>query len=238
MKRIALTLLSFTLVACDYTTDSVPTYPDGTVFIATDFSETTTEWVAGFSDYPVGDEETFGLTAELSSSPGETQQSSFLLRGNNLSSDLFMYLKREVTDLAPNSEYQVHFITRVWSNAGENCVGAGGAPGESVSIKAGAAVIEPIQADYYMNIDIGNQSTSGANAVVLGDVSVSSLACDSELYSLNTFESDPYKDISITTDDDGTAWVFVGSDSGFMGVTTLYFDTIEAILVPMDSSGE
>ena len=42
-------------------------------------SETTTEWVAGFSDYPVGDEETYDLTAELSSLPGETQQSSFLL---------------------------------------------------------------------------------------------------------------------------------------------------------------
>ncbi len=233
MKRMILTLLSFLIVACDNNVDSIPTYPEGTVFIETDFSDTTTEWVAGFSDYPIADEEMFGLTAELTSFAGAGQQSAFLLSGNNLSSDLFMYLKREVTNLEPNSVYQVRLRARVWSNAGENCVGAGGAPGESVLIKAGAAKLEPMQADYYMNIDIGEQSEDGANAIVLGDISVRNLGCNSELYGRNTFELNSYDNFNITSNDDGAAWVFVGSDSGFMGVTTLYFDTVEVALVPM-----
>ena len=127
-----------------------------------------------------------------------------------------MYLKREVTGL---TESAIGLVS-------------------GLLIEPIQADYEPIQADYYMNIDIGNQSQSGANAIVLGDASVSNLRCDSDLYGLNTFVLNSYKDFSITTDDDGTAWIFVGSDSGFMGVTRLYFDTIEAILVPMDSSGE
>jgi len=61
------------------------------------------------------------------------------------------------------------------------CFDIGGAPGESVWIKAGATGVEPlpilIGGDLRMNVDVGNQSQGGENAVVLGNVA-NSRSCE------------------------------------------------------------
>ena len=77
--------------------------------------------------------------------------------------------------------YLARFNVEIATNVPSGCIGVGGAPGESVWVKAGATTVEPVAIDQggqlRMNIDKGNQSNGGANAVVLGNVA-NSRSCD------------------------------------------------------------
>lgn len=55
----------------------------------------------------------------------------------NRSDDLFMFLKKQLTDLKPLTSYKINFDIQLASNAISGGIGAGGAPGEGVGIGAG-----------------------------------------------------------------------------------------------------
>ena len=40
------------------------------------------------------------------------------------------------------------------------------------------------------------------------------------------------RDFEVTADGDGVVWFIVGTDSGFEGLITLYYDTISVVLEP------
>jgi len=108
------------------------------------------------------------------------------------------------------------------SNAPTNAVGIGGAPGEAVTIKAGATSNEPrvvIEDGWYrMNLDKGNQSIGGSNMVVIGNAGVKD---DTRQYELITRKTD--SPLKVKADSNGKIWLIVGSDSGFEGYTALYY---------------
>jgi hypothetical protein len=91
-----------------------------------------------------------------------------------------MYLKTRVSGLEPSAPYQVSFIVEFATDVPTGCGGAGGSPGESVYVKAGASSVEPSSSVdqlgwLRMNIDKGNQANGGASAVVIGNVANSTL---------------------------------------------------------------
>src|SRR5690606_13448341 len=69
---------------------------------------------------------------------------AYFLSGRNTSDDLFMFLKKPVSGLAPESSYRADFFVEFASAAPSNCAGVGGAPGESVWLKAGVSAVEPV----------------------------------------------------------------------------------------------
>ncbi len=71
------------------------------------------------------------LPAPLQPSP------ALFLGGDNRSDDLFMFYKAHVGGLLPGASYFVRFEVEVATNVPMGCVGIGGAPGESVWVKAG-----------------------------------------------------------------------------------------------------
>ena len=75
--------------------------------------------------------------------PLDESKGSLKISGNNHSDDLFMFIKRKISGLAPNISYQVTYNMEFVSNVADNMAGAGGSPGESVFIKAGATQVEP-----------------------------------------------------------------------------------------------
>jgi hypothetical protein len=85
------------------------TQPPRVVPFAFDFARGTQGWTAEFSDYPPGQEAFFELTAESRPAPVRGTESLYI-SGNNHSDDLFMFFKREVTGLRPNTLYQVSFV--------------------------------------------------------------------------------------------------------------------------------
>ena len=182
MTRYFWLLVPLFLTACNSGDDSIPENSTPIeVSSITNFNEGDDNWVASFSDYPVDDKDIFQLESGINEIPNSNGQRGFLLGGMNRSDDLFMFLKKQVVDLVPNTRYLLTVDVNFWSEAGNVCFGIGGSPGDSVYMKVGASEIEPAQADYYMNIDIGHQSSDGSDALVVGNVSVDGTAQQAQI---------------------------------------------------------
>jgi hypothetical protein len=198
-----------------------------------DFSDGAQGWTAGFADYPPGNESFYELASGYRRLPTPLDnRGGFYISGINHSDDLFMYMKRRVDGFEPNTNYQVSFVVEFATDVPTGCGGVGGSPGESVFVKAGASGIEPTTfvdklGWLRMNIDKGNQANSGANAIVIGNVANSTL-CEQNIRRYEIKKLETPRPVLVTTDGSGSAWLLVGTDSGFEAMTTLYYTHITA----------
>ena len=141
-----------------------------------DFRSDTDGWIVGFADLPVDYYQSiYDLDHEHLQLPDGLKGSGIYVQGHNRNDGLFMFLKRRVDGLRPNTACEVYVSVDLATNAPVGSVGIGGSPGESVFLKAGASTVEPLveeDSNRYlrMNIDKGNQSRAGESMVVLGNV--------------------------------------------------------------------
>ena len=190
-------------------------------------------WTAGFADLPVDyDPAIYELDSSYRVLPQGLEGSGIYIQGHNRSDDLFMYLKRQIEGLEPASIYTVSASIDLATNVPLAMVGIGGSPGESVFVKAGASTAEPITVTgsnnhRRMSIDKGNQSRGGSAMEVIGNVANPDVIGDE--FRIKTLASGP-EFLSVKADDQGRAWLIVGTDSGFEGLTTLYYDQISFTL--------
>ena len=199
------------------------------------FQEDSEDWAAGFADYPneANAEEFYELEFSHSMLPSPQRITDGALKqaGNNHSDDLFMFVKKKITELVPYRTYNISMEIEFASNASNGATGIGGSPAEDVFIKAGASTSEPLKVidnsdNYYrMNIDKGNQAQDGANMKLIGDFANGTESSAYNLVTLKTMNS-----ISVESDSNGEIWVVVGTDSGFEGKTTIYYNKIKVIL--------
>src|SRR5688500_16048572 len=136
-----------------------------------DFNDSDHGWEPGFADYPASpDSALFELKYDYTDQVGVLTKRSFMLQGNNLNRDLFMYLKKKVNNLEPNKDYTITFSVELASNCNSYSAGTTGA----VYLKAGAVNIEPFSliqgGEYVMNIDKGDESVAGRDVISLGDI--------------------------------------------------------------------
>ena len=218
------------LFGCDLSSDSSGILVFSYGF---DFSESQNDWVVDFTDFPAGtDSSSYELKFAYTDLPPNlaTNTKSMMLSGNNHSDDLFMFMKRKVTDLSPNTDYTLVFEVELASNAPKGAVGIGGAPGEGVFLKAGAAGTEPKKViednQYALNVDKGNQNAPGEIAIVLGDIAVSYDTQDYALINRNNTANTPF---IARSNSKGEIWLIVGTDSGFEGTTTVYYTQVNVV---------
>lgn len=173
-------------------------------------------WALGTSDYSVDtapDEVALGLIDLPAPYRGQALRAS----GVNRSDDLWLYVKKRYDGLLPGRVYDARVSLTILAQVPQGCVGVGGAPGESVFVKGGVAGIEPASVrvgdEFLMNIDKGNQSTSGSVGVVLGDLTNSGTDCRTVPGEAKTMAGPA--PIRVRADGDGAVWVFFGIDSGF-----------------------
>lgn len=225
MKKIAAVAVLFALFSCS---DKNLNQPKPVEFYF-DFAQGPTGWAGDFADYPVGEESFYELVFEHDTLPDPLDQNQMAIKqsGNNHSDDLFMFIKRKVSGLEPNTVYYINFTVEFASNVPDGMMGVGGSPGESVYLKSGATAAEPKKEkdgdNYYrMNIDKNNQSQSGEDMVVIGDFSNDT---DLDVYTLKTVTNE--SPFGAETDDNGNLWLIIGTDSGFEATTTIYYNTIK-----------
>jgi hypothetical protein len=209
------------------------------------FSKSNEGWVGDFADYDQSQEAFYELAWGWSNLPtelpldGQILKKGIYLSGNNHSDDLFMFIKRQIEGLKPDTLYELSFIVTIENNIPAGQIGIGGAPGESVFFKVGASRKEPKKVAekgiYRLNVDKGNQSQKGKNAVVVGDLS-NPLVNPSDLsYQPKHFTNEvPLK---LKTDHKGRLWVFVGTDSGFEGLTHYYIASISIHIINEERGG-
>ncbi len=216
-------------VACH---DDDPTPSPESFSLVFEFEETPQGWVGDFADLPVDNQEIFELEVSHGPLPAEMELDDKALRiqGHNRSDDLFMFFKREVDELLPSTAYSIVFEIELASQYPEESVGIGGSPGASVFLKAGATVVEPepileegeIQDYLRMNIDKGNQAQDGSDMYGLGTIGIQGEDFRYELIQ----RDNSARPFTVTSSPEGTLWLIVGTDSGFEGLTELYYNRI------------
>ena len=206
-----------------------------------DFHRGPQGFVGGFADYPPAQAPIYELASDHRTLPPPLEsQAGLFLSGVNRSDDLFMFLKGAVSGLRPGAHYTVTVSLEVATDTPAGCFGVGGSPGESVWIKAGVTAEEPLpvrEGSYLrMNIDIGNQSRSGTQAVVLGSIANSRRCEQSRQWELKSFEDRPMP-APIAIPADGRVWLLIGTDSGFEARTQIYFTRASVTFTPVDAAG-
>ena len=196
------------------------------------------DWNGGFADCPV-DNDFYNLLFSWKRAPGKLggqYGKSLYITGDNHSDDLFMFVKKQITGLTPNTTYQLNFNFDIINDIPEGLFGIGGSPGESVFMKFGAVNYEPMailndtKTAWLMNIDKGNQALTGTDMLNIGNVANPNVDYNKPRYAAKNFDSYTIGfDFQITTDGNGSAWVIIGTDSGFEGTTEVYYDNVTVI---------
>jgi hypothetical protein len=212
--------------------------PEGRTLLFT-FDEDMQGWSASFTDLATSQVSDVGFLFEHRALPAEVSApgGALFVSGRNVSDDLFMFLTYPVTDLQPDTPYSLTFELELASNAPTGCAGIGGAPGESVFLKVGGAPVQPeritdASGHYRLNVDKGEQSVGGNNARVVGTLANGSTDCAMPAYRRITRDN-LGSPLPLTSDSAGRLFLLVGTDSGFEGTSALYFDTIRAVLKPL-----
>ena len=201
-------------------------------------------WVGDFADLPANfAADDFNLVFDPARPlPAELNDRRAVpfLSGVNRSDDLFMYLRRHFEGLKPNTAYAVHVGLQLATAVPAGLVGVGGAPGESVFVRVGVALEEPVPVvrgdDIRLVLEKGNQSQDGPFDVVVGNIAKPT----SQALSVYEFKrlDNRAKPLSVTTDPSGSVWVFVGTDSGFESLTALYYSRIDITFTQVDGDRE
>jgi hypothetical protein len=202
----------------------------------TDFNQGLNGWSAGFADYDT-EMTDLRLQSGLRDLPAElgAGKKGFFIQGMNRSDDLLMYLTRTISGLKANTTYQIRFDLTIGSNAGSGCFGVGGSPGDSVYLKAGATNRKPAtrtdkEGFVEVNFDKGQQSKGGKDASVAGNIANGTEECgeDADFVSIRRKHVHTAK---VKTDSRGRLHIVVATDSGYEGLTQLYYQQIKAQLV-------
>jgi hypothetical protein len=211
-----------------------------------DFRRSSLGWTAGFADYAPDTDPNgslYELFAGLRHMPRKlthVQKLGFYIQGHNRSDDLFMFLKRRLNALdgiVANQTYRIEYVVTVASNAASGCFGIGGAPGENVALKVGASSIEPLavlKSNGYLrlNVDKGNQSVGGTAASVAGNIA-NGIPCEqaAPYYPFALIQRSHQHTTNVKANANGELWLLVGTDSGFEGMTRLYYKSIKVKLI-------
>ncbi len=215
--------------------------PQEEIVLRYDFSKGSEGWLPGFSDYTLetGD---LQLLAEIRPLPEEidSTRKGYYLQGMNRSDDLFMFLKKPLgwmEGVRPNQTYNISIDIEFASNAPSGCFGIGGPPGEAVHLKAGITPFEPVAilargSEVSLSADKGQQGTGGRDAGVVGNIA-NGRPCEeagSPYVFMHKLYHHPHL---VTTDLRGVLWVLIGTDSGFEGLTGIYYYSILITLRPV-----
>lgn len=214
-----------------------------------DFRNGAQGWQAGFADYPPSTDlgpapAGYGLEADVRNLPPEIAGggTGFYIQGNNHSDDLFMFLKRRLDasdGIVAGQAYEVTYTVVMASNASKDCGGIGGSPGLGVFLKTGASPAEPLALlnseprfpSLRMNVDKGNQAVGGIAASVAGNIATDQPCTGSSPY-VSIVRTHKHTS-PVLANSRGELWLLVGTDSGFEGLTSLYYQRIQVSLQPL-----
>jgi hypothetical protein len=187
-------------------------------------------WLPGFADYSLKNGD-LRMVAEQ-------RKEGFYLQSMNRSDDLFMYLKKEIRQedgLEPNHDYLVAFDIRFASNTPTGCVGVGGSPGDSVYLKAGATTDEPVTTlqgtEVHLTSDKGQQSNGGRDAGVVSTIA-NGTTCEGADHPYIRVRKQYAHPTPVHTDERGSLWLMLGTDSGYEGLTGLYIESVTVRINP------
>ena len=219
-KTIASVVTALFLVGC---ADGGSTHNAGKHY-EYNFAVDTQGWIGGFADYDrdLASSSTLQFSHSTLPVPLDTSKGAVRISGNNQGNELFMFMKTRIGSLEANATYKVSFNVEFASDIAD----LNGSTDSRGLMKAGAITFEPKAVldgvGYYrMNIDKGDQLSGGADMSVIGTLSNGT---PNETYALKTVSTS--SSVSVRADENGSAWVILGIDTGFEGTTTIYYNHV------------
>ncbi|MFY0542602.1 copper amine oxidase N-terminal domain-containing protein [Brevibacillus sp. H7] len=196
-----------------------------------DFQKGNDGWEAGFADLPqdyADNDYRLQHKVDVIPLPNHATNKGFYLSGMNRSDDLFMYIYKKIGSeqgILPNTAYHITLAFDIATNEAGGAFGIGGAPGESVYVKAGIVAQEPktqpIDGFYRLNVEKGNQANEGTEMKLLGNVAKTD-SVDSS-YELKHF----VESFDVKSNEKGELYLIMGTDSGYEGLTSIYYTNIQ-----------
>lgn len=194
-----------------------------------DFEQSYDGWTAGFSDYSDSNSVNMGLFDSLTLIPyasSSLNNKGIAIGGDNTSDDLFIFLKKKITGLLPNSTYKVTFNIGFATEMSSQIF-----IGECALIKVGGSSYEPLSDTighngyYQMNIDKGNQQQDGPDMKKISCTHHDSSYSYNHYYRFDTNNiNGPI--VNITTNSQGEMWVIIGNEMSHEFYTKLFYDDI------------
>ena len=205
-----------------------------------DFESDAQGWVPIYVDLVEDyDPEVGDLLSEWQPLPEGLEGHGLYSQGANQSDDLFMGWHTAVEGLEPSTTYLVEGNLVMASNMPGEIALADDSPAE-VYVKLGAygeeiAAVVDDEGWLRLNADKGLEAEGDRDAIVLGTIANPDLEMGDDfrtfaLHELSTASA--VRELSGTTDAEGTLWLFMGTDSGYAGFTTQFYDQLDVTLTP------
>jgi len=179
-------------------------------------------WVPGFSGYPENAEQNFKLSYQHSISPLSLKELNkcIHLSGLNKNQDLFVFMKRPLGNLNPNTTYLVSFKLET----------SGSLDLPDLNIKAGAISIEPRLVIMEGNdgsfvrisIDKGSGASDGEQMKSLGS-KTEILRNDSFKLIQSDNEAAP---VEVRSNEFGEVWLIIGAEAGSHESVNMFINSI------------
>lgn len=192
-----------------------------------DFNLSTWGWEADFTDYPIDAapqaDTIYHWDAKYATAPSLYEGAMALkLSCDNKSGDVFMFIKKKVAGLQPNTIYSLVYNVDVISDAGK---------GDGIILKAGASFIEPQKVihdqRYELNLDKGTNSESGSDLFILGSLDATS---DEVGYLYTSFNNATApRRFTLKSNNLGEIWLIIGTESNAPGINSVFFTKLQII---------
>ena len=213
-------LMSFVFYSCGL--DNAET-SDDYLIERSSFDEGTEGWVAEFADYPEGLEDSMKLSSTHSPlyvSEYVGNVSALKQSGYATNSDLFMFVKQEVSGLRPNSRYAIQIEVELSSQLLEEYAGDIDNPDFGSFLKVGAFKEEPVtileedidnpeQKIVRTDFDKGENDKGGSDMLMIGRLEYTPFGETPIM--LNGANEDVL--LNTVTDSEGKLWIAVGVDT-------------------------
>ncbi len=194
-----------------------------------DFKNGDEGFIPIFADYPADKnaDKFYELDYGWRNIPIDNAGKGLFISGNNHSDDLFMGYYKELNGFTPNKSYTANISFKLATNVDGGQMGNGGSPGASVYVKCGITSQKPNVTvadlnDYRLNIDKGNQAADGRDMKTVGTIEKQETLIP-EKYEFNEYNAT----LEMTADEKGNAYLIIGTDSGFEGVTSYYIASVD-----------
>jgi hypothetical protein len=226
-NRLLLILLSVVVMSCAMQDEDAISIKTNT----SDFNESENGWKHGFSQYlTVGDSAEAELKyAYADKPPSLPEGKGLMLSGKSSTPELFMFIKKQITDLRPETDYTITVNVEVASSAASQ---SNNLVSPSVFLKVGAVSFEPQtfkSADkIVINVDKGPDDQDGSEMLNVGNI-IGGNSIDYNLTSKSSSSKNPMP-ILARTDSNGSLWIIVGTDSNFQGTTIVYYSKVNVVL--------
>jgi hypothetical protein len=219
LRRLFLFFVGISFISCTTSTnDAIQVFSS-----AYDFNVSRYDWSGDYADYKIKDSSQVRFQFDRKKVPeamGSDRQSVFL-SGDNLGENLFLFIKKKITGLTPNTDYTIAFDVELICEVGQ-------LSDDSIWLKAGATMMEPkktLQGEFMrMDIDKGPSSSNGQDMIIIGTIDTSANNTDWQEYGLiqSGISSSQGLYVTAKTNASGDVWLILGIESQHEGTISAY----------------